>query len=228
MDKQVLTSSQASEDVSRYSVGILREGMYVYILCWFYSIWKKEQINWLRQKLKRGTKPLMLGIWIFFLEIGQGFSFKYDNYLVSYLDQGRQFISLSHCYCLCVVSMGSGKLFRQTACYKYWSKTSFSFSRPVNFSSQFWPEYCIFHNYWNNIQGIIYLLFLIIRRTSPHACTWYPSTQAKFWVSEQGWGKYASGLQPCRRRYIHNTSFSFIVTLLEDWNAWGLKFLFVS
>ena len=26
MDKQVLTSTQASEDVSRYSVGILREG----------------------------------------------------------------------------------------------------------------------------------------------------------------------------------------------------------
>lgn len=42
MDKQVLTSSQASEDVSRYSVGILREGMYAYILSWFYSIWKKK------------------------------------------------------------------------------------------------------------------------------------------------------------------------------------------
>ena len=38
MDKQVLTSSQASEDVSRYSVGILKEGMYAYILSWFYSI----------------------------------------------------------------------------------------------------------------------------------------------------------------------------------------------
>ena len=27
MDKQVLTSSLASEDVSRYTVGVLREGM---------------------------------------------------------------------------------------------------------------------------------------------------------------------------------------------------------
>jgi len=33
MDKQVLTSSRASEDVGRYSVGILREGMYLYHLC---------------------------------------------------------------------------------------------------------------------------------------------------------------------------------------------------
>ena len=31
MDKQVLTSSLASEDVSRYTVGVFREGM-IYVL----------------------------------------------------------------------------------------------------------------------------------------------------------------------------------------------------
>ena len=48
------------------------------------------------------------------------------------------------------------------------------------------------------------LFYFIIRRTSPHAHTGCTSTQAKLWISEQGWGKCASGLQPHRRRYIYN------------------------
>lgn len=87
MDKQVLTSSQASEDVSRYSVGILREGMYMHVYhfvqCRFYPTFiKLEQINKWKGKLHTLYiigKVLILGIcfyWNFFWELDGIFSIK--------------------------------------------------------------------------------------------------------------------------------------------------------
>lgn len=70
MDKQVLTSSRASEDVSRYSVGILREGMYVYHLHnVLFQLRKVEQVNWSKTIERRNKKTLISGIcfhWKFF------------------------------------------------------------------------------------------------------------------------------------------------------------------
>ena len=101
MDKQVLTSSQASEDVSRYSVGILREGRYMHVYhfvqCRFYPTFiKLEQINKWKGKLHTLYiigKVLILGIcfyWNFFWELDRDFFHKNHYYLAisSYVDQG--------------------------------------------------------------------------------------------------------------------------------------------
>lgn len=174
-------------------------------------------MNESRKKLKSRNKVLISGIC--FQKSGQGFPKNYCNpsniFCGSWIGvtQGRQLTSLSNLIFtfFCIVSQGSSKLSSKLTNAGWWRLHPLV-GLKISFLC-FGQFFGILKS--QTMYAYLTLFYFIIRRTSPHAHTGCTSTQAKLWISGQGWRKCASGLQPHRRRYIYNILFFHFVRRLK-------------